>query len=75
MKLVALEEMERNLYKRQKPRVDENRFGNGCVTYWRVGVTKKRERLEAYGLMHSNGVVFAEFHINAFNMSYDPVDD
>jgi len=32
-----------------KPRLDENRFGNECVSYEGVGGTKKWERIETYG--------------------------
>jgi len=32
-----------------KPRIGENRFGGGCITYEGVGGTKKWERIESYG--------------------------
>ena len=32
-----------------KPKIGENRFGGGCITYEGVGSTKKWERLETYG--------------------------
>lgn len=32
-----------------KPKIGENRFGGGCITYEGIGGTKKWERLESYG--------------------------
>lgn len=42
-----------------KPRIGENRFGGGSVTYEGVGGTKKWERLESYGPKFVENIVQA----------------
>lgn len=42
-----------------KPKIGENRFGGGCITYEGIGVTKKWERLESYGPKFVENIVQA----------------
>ena len=42
-----------------KPKIGENRFGGGCITYEGIGGTKKWERLESYGPKFVENIVQA----------------
>ena len=42
-----------------KPRIGENKFGSGCITYEGVGATKKWDRLESYGPKFVENIVQA----------------
>ena len=42
-----------------KPKIGENRFGGGCITYEGVGGTKKWERIDSYGPKFVENIVQA----------------